>query len=112
VTVAVQSLMDLQGNILLKEHVWSFIAKPQACGRAELKASNINEWLVVNSKTVLASNKLAVAIFNPDQDLPAWELNPRVQAVNLLYRAKGAKAWLPAQSGGQAAVFDISVCAG
>ncbi len=110
--MAVQSLMDLQGNILLKEYAWSFMAKPQACGRAELKASNINEWLVINSKTTLASGKVAVDIFNPDQDLPAWELNARVRAVNLLYRAKGAKAWLPAQSGGQAAVFDISVCEG
>ncbi len=110
--MAVQSLMDLQGNILLKEYAWSFVAKPQACGRAELKASNINEWLVVNSKTTITSGKVAVDIFNPDQDLPAWELNARVQAVYLLYRAKGAKAWLPAQSGGQAAVFGISVCAG
>ncbi len=94
--MAIESVTDLNGNTNSNEFAWKFIAQPQECGRAEFVAGRLDSTLVVNQATSLVNGMLGVGIFNPDQDAPAWELNARVQAINLLYRPLGSPAWIPA----------------
>ena len=100
ITLSIDYIADIVGNILEAPAQWTAVVNPPACGQAEFSGLDPGSasTLAINSKTSIIDGSISISISNPDQATQTWVGNSQILAIDLLYRLAGSDEWLPALS--------------